>query len=317
MAEPLRIVIFGTGAMAMLFGARLARAGHPVSLYGRWTEGLSAIRSSGIHVESDAAGWSAPAETLSLCGPASSRASDLGTSASLALVLVKSHQTRRIGRALGECLSRDGTALTLQNGVGNRELLEGLSGRTVAVGVTTAAARVVAPGRVREAATGRTVVDAEQEEIARVLGAAGFEVVTSRDVRPHLWLKLAVNCAINPVTALEESTNGQLLERPEARRIAVAAASEVASVAAALGIKLPADAAQESLRVARVTAANVSSMLQDVRRGAPTEIEALCGAVVAYGRRVGVPTPVNEGLLLRVRRLERAGQSSSAVEVGA
>jgi 2-dehydropantoate 2-reductase len=313
MAEPRSIAVFGTGAMAMLFGARLARAGHLVTVCGRWSEGLAAIRSTGIRVERGGAEWSAPVATMDLGDPGAATES----AAALALVLVKSHQTRRIGRHLAERLAGNGTALTLQNGLGNRELLEGMSQRPVGVGVTTAAAQVVSPGRVREVTTGRTVVAAEQQGIARVLGAAGFEVVTSRDVRSHLWLKLAVNCAINPVTALEEIDNGQLLERPGARRAAVAAASEVAIVAAALGIKLPVDPAQQALRVARATAANVSSMLQDVRRGAPTEIEALCGAVVARGRQTGVPTPVNESLLARVRRLERVGPAAAAVEVGA
>lgn len=296
----------------MLFGARLARAGNRVALCGRWKEGLRALQAGGVQVSGTDSPWSVNLETVEL-GDEPHFESD--QTAALALILVKSEQSREIGRRLPYLVSPSGDVLTLQNGLGNRECLESAAGRPVALGVTTAAARVVGPGCVREVSTGRTVLPARQEEFARRLGSAGFDVATSRDIEPHVWLKLAINCAINPVTALEGITNGELLERPAARRLAVAAASEVAALAAARGVVLTADPAQEALRVASRTAANVSSMLQDVRRGRATEIEVLAGAVVARGRQVGVPTPVNERLLREVRRL--AGAEHTEVLVGA
>jgi 2-dehydropantoate 2-reductase len=119
-----------------------------------------------------------------------------------------------------------------------------------------------------------------------------------------LWSKLVINAAINPLTALLRVTNGQLLERPAARTLVAAAAREAADVAAALGLRLtypdPVAAAES---VARRTASNTSSMLQDVMRGAPTEIDAICGAIVSAGEEWGVPTPVNGILWLLVRAL--------------
>ena len=108
-----------------------------------------------------------------------------------------------------------------------------------------------------------------------------------------------MNAGINALTAiLRDRPNGRLLERPEALTLLEAAANEVASVARAKGIELPfPDAAAEARRVARATASNLSSMLQDVLRGAPTEIDAINGAVVREGARLGVPTPANETLL--------------------
>ncbi len=107
-----------------------------------------------------------------------------------------------------------------------------------------------------------------------------------------------MNAGINALSAILNVPNGELLARTEARTLMEQAANEVAAVAHAKGIALPfADAAAEARRVAAATAANLSSMLQDVLRGAPTEIDAINGAVVREGARLGVPTPANETLL--------------------
>jgi len=130
--------------------------------------------------------------------------------------------------------------------------------------------------------------------LGAALQAAGFQVVTAEDVNSLAWSKLAINAAINPLTALLGVPNGELLVRSTARQLSAALSNEVAAVASGKGITLtfsdPAAAAED---IVRRTAANLSSMLQDVRRGVPTEIDAICGAVVRAGREVGVPTPVN------------------------
>ena len=104
-----------------------------------------------------------------------------------------------------------------------------------------------------------------------------------------------INAAINPLTALLRVTNGELLERPTAREMMRRLAQEVAQVACAENIKLPfADPITAVEAVARKTAANRSSMLQDVLRGAPTEINAICGAVVKIAQKHGIDTPANQ-----------------------
>jgi 2-dehydropantoate 2-reductase len=120
-----------------------------------------------------------------------------------------------------------------------------------------------------------------------------------------LWGKLAINAAINPLTALLGVENGALLERPAARVLLRELACETAAVAAALGIRLPqADPAAAAESVAQKTAANRSSMLQDIERGAPTEIDAICGAIVRAGEQAGVPTPVNRTIWRLVKAVE-------------
>ena len=109
-----------------------------------------------------------------------------------------------------------------------------------------------------------------------------------------MWGKLVINAAINPLTALLRVPNGELLQRPAAHLLMRVLAQEAAAVATALGIHLPfEDAVRAAEEVARKTANNHSSMFQDIRRGAPTEIDAICGAITQTGEKLGVATPFN------------------------
>jgi 2-dehydropantoate 2-reductase len=119
-----------------------------------------------------------------------------------------------------------------------------------------------------------------------------------------MWGKLVINCAINPLTALLRLKNGELLERPPAREMMGVLAQETAQVAIAEQIRLPfQDPIAAAEEVAQKTAANQSSMLQDVLRGAPTEIDAICGAVVKVAQKYNLPTPMNWACWQLVRAL--------------
>lgn len=304
----MRVDIFGTGALAMLYGAHLAAAGNEVELIGTWEAGLGAMARDGIRVEGPSGSWRAQVATSRLGRLASP---PWGTArrrppAELVLVLVKSHQTPAIGvqlsaRSAGRSGPPNDAVLTLQNGLLAGPLLRAATpGGSVVQGVTTRAASVLGPGRIRDAGGGSTLLPASQRRLADLLESAGFAVRTVSDIDSEIWRKVAVSCAINPLGALEGVPNGALLERSEWRRTMCRAAEEVCRVAAAHGITMGEGAANLALAVARATATNRSSMLQDLDRGARTEIDALCGAVVAAGRRAGVATPVNHQLWLRV-----------------
>jgi 2-dehydropantoate 2-reductase len=296
--EPL--VIVGTGAMACLFAARLAAVGMQVILLGTWHEGLEALQAHGVRVMEDSGAKRAyPVQATA----------DPHDCAGLpyALVLVKSWQTERAAEQLARCLSLDGLALTLQNGLGNREKLAHVLGAPrVALGVTTTGATLLEPGCVRPGGQGGIALGAHPRlgPLASLLQRAGFAVETVPQADELLWSKLVVNATINPLTALLRVPNGELLTRSSARTLMAAAALEVASVAAALGLHLTyPDPIAQVEAVARRTAVNRSSMFQDVVRGAPTEIDAICGAVVASGEACGVCTPVNRTLWLLVKAL--------------
>ncbi len=295
------LLILGTGAMACLFGARLTDAGVRVTMLGTWPDGLEALRSTGIRVEAD----DGPEHTYPVRATADPYEC-LG--ARIALVVVKSWQTERAARQLAACLSPHGLALTLQNGLGNRETLAAALGESrVALGVTTLGATLVAPGRVRPGGEGTISLGAHPrlDPLACILRQAGFALEIVPEADDLLWSKLVINAAINPLTALLRVQNGELLARPSAQTLLDKAATEAGTVAIALGRRLNyADPVSAAKAVARRTAANYSSMFQDVQRGAPTEIDAICGAVVAAGRDCGVPTPVNRTLWLLVKALE-------------
>jgi 2-dehydropantoate 2-reductase len=140
------------------------------------------------------------------------------------------------------------------------------------------------------------------ESFLPILSQAGFEIEVEEDVESLLWGKLVVNAGINPLTALLRVRNGDLLTNEHTRVLMGDAARETAAVAAARGIRLPfRDPVAQIEGVAERTAMNRSSMLQDVLRGAPTEIDAICGAVAAAADGAGVGAPVNRSLWRLVR----------------
>lgn len=313
------ILIAGTGAMACLFAARLAAAGYPVTMLGSWPEGLAALRNDGVRLIERSP--DDPAQERERLFPVQVLdSSSLKTLANCpgfqyALVLVKSWQTRRTGCHLLACLAKEGLALTLQNGLGNREALADILGtERVALGVATVGANLAAPGVVRAGGEGVLTLGDHPRlaPLTRILRTAGFNIVETGDPDAVLWGKLAINAAINPLTALLGVPNGELLKRPTARQALSELARETALVAAAQGIHLPyPDPVQAAEEVAERTAANRSSMLQDVQRGAPTEIDAICGNILEAGEQFGVETPLNRAMWLLVKAMvEGNGQPS-------
>lgn len=283
--SPIHVTIVGTGAMACLFGAQLAPVAR-ITLTGSWEEGVAALRTGGIRVEGSQERNSVPVTAVPW--------GDAVEPADLVLVLVKAWRTEEVASHLPLLLKPGGTVLTLQNGLGNLEAL----GPGAVLGITYQGAALLGPGHVQPGGSGTTWI-AGPEWIVQLFRNAGMpaEIGDAGQLDGLLWGKLVVNCAINPLTALLRIRNGALLDCPDTRILMEQAARECAAVADARGIKLPfPDPAEKAREVALLTAANRSSMLQDVMRGAPTECDAINGAVVRWGEHFGVPTPVNETL---------------------
>ncbi len=309
--DPDSILIVGIGALGCLFAARLSAVGVRVRMLGTWQAGLRALQEYGIRlVDTDGSERSFPVQVTS--NPSR------WAGAPLALVLVKSWQTERAASQLADCLADDGVAVTLQNGLGNLETLAGLLGSNrVALGTTTTGATLLAPGRVRPGGEGEISLadDPQLERLKKVLKVAGFLVETVVDIDALVWGKLVINAAINPLTALLRCPNGELLERPAARTLMAEIANEAAAVAIAQGISLPfSDPVAVAEKVARRTAANHSSMFQDILRGAPTEIDAICGAIVRAGEQHHVPVPANRTLWQLVRAVVEREEPAPEVE---
>jgi len=294
------ILLVGTGALATLFAARLGEAGHSVSMLGTWKQGLQALQDKGARII-DADGNERAYQVHATDDPHEVNG------AKFAIVLVKSWQTERVASQLKLALADDGHALTLQNGLGNRETLtRDLGSGRVSLGVTTTGATLVGPGLVRTGGDGIISIEANQAlgPLEAALRSSNFNLQIVDDAQSLIWGKLVINAAINPLTALLRVPNGELLARPIVRKMMASLARETAEVAAAEHVHLPfSNPVSAAEDVARKTAKNHSSMFQDVRRGAPTEIDAICGAVTRRAEFHGINTPFNRTCWRLVRAL--------------
>ncbi len=308
----MRIAVIGAGAMGSVFGGLLAEGGHEVWLVDVWAEHVRAIEERGLSIEGEG-------RTRTVRVRATTSARDVGT-ADLMLVFVKSYHTRAAVKSTLPIVGEDTLVLTLQNGLGNAETIAELVGpERVVAGVTAHGATMLGPGRVRHAGVGDTHVGELSGEItpglrelALTLSAAGIATEASADVLSLLWSKIIINVGINPLTAITGLRNGQLLDYPATEELMELAVQEAVAVAAAKGIRLMYDDPVKRVKeVARATGQNRSSMLQDLERGRPTEIDAINGAVVRAGEELGVSVPTNRVLTLLVKALEQKGPLES------
>jgi 2-dehydropantoate 2-reductase len=295
------LMIVGTGAMATLFAARLSSAGVDVTMLGTWLDGLAALRENGACLEGDPGSQVRVADNLL----------DFHD-VKYALVLTKSWQTERAARQLVGAMAEDGLVVTLQNGLGNDKVLSDALGQgRVGRGVTTLGATLLRPGVVRPGGDGAVALEAHPRLLMmeEMLRAAGFNVDVVEDAQPLVWGKLVVNAAINPLTAVLRVKNGELLENASAHILMGKLACEAASVAEAIGVRLPFSGPEHAAEeLAQRTAENISSMLQDILRGAQTEVDVINGAIVRFGEKKNVPTPVNRVMWSLVKAISVRGK---------
>ena len=300
----MRIAVVGAGAMGSLFGGKLS-AVTEVTLLDPWAEHVAAMQRDGLCiVELDGRETTIP--VTATADPAAVPEVDL------VIIFVKSHGTRQASQWASHFLVPGGLALTLQNGVGSGETMaEVLGADRVVAGVTSHGATLLGPGRVRHAGCGPTHIATRPEiaarlsDVAAVFELAGFEVHLSDDLESLVWSKLIINVGINGLTAILRVPNGQLVEIPAAGVLMAQAVAEAEAVCQAKDISLPYDDPLGRVQeVARATATNRASMLQDVLRGVPTEIGVINEAIVREGKRLGIPTPVNEFIVTTIRAIE-------------
>ena len=302
----MKIAIVGAGAMGSLFGALLAEGGHEVWLCDIWQDHIKALKQSGLKIE-----WKGETRNVRLNATGDPR--QIGES-ELVLIFVKSTQTKSAAESAALLAGQNGWVMTLQNGMGNAETIaEYSSSNRILAGTTAHGATMLEAGSIRHAGAGPTIVGmwagGEKEfqiaqQIAVQFTQAGIETAAVEDVRPVIWDKLLVNVGINAITALTGIKNGQILDLELTRELSRAAVEEAASVAQAQGIEIRKDPAAHVFQVAAATAANRSSMGQDVDHRRQTEIRAINGFVVREADRMGVAAPVNQALTALVETME-------------
>ncbi|NQU38978.1 MAG: 2-dehydropantoate 2-reductase [Lentisphaerae bacterium] len=292
------VVIVGPGAIGGLLACRLQSAGVPVALLDHDHARAVRLNTAGLHLLGDEGERVYPIPVT---------AHPDGVRPPTWLVLcVKRFQTRAALTSARPLIARHTTIVSLQNGMGEEEaMLAAADPHRVLCAVTAMGATRQAEDRWQQAGHGITNVSAwrpeaepRAEAFVMLLARAGIDALYHPNAVGMLWSKLIINAAINPVSALAGQPNGAILEHPGLRATAHSAAREGVAVAEALGITLDyPDVIQRVDEVCAATATNRSSMLQDMTRHRPTEIDSINGTIVRHGCATSIPIPVNAQLV--------------------
>ena len=307
----MHFLVVGPGAMGSLFAARLQKACFEVTLLDYIRERATQINDQGIQVEGVTGHYTVKVPIIT---------GGIPKPPDLVLICVKAYNTREAGMNIQPWLKHDTAVVTLQNGVGNLEILrEIFGGERVLGGVTAEGATLLDPGRIRHAGRGETIIGTSgkpgspAENMVVAFNRAGFQTRSVNDVKDLIWGKLLINVGINALTAITRLKNGRLPELEGTRLILEEAVKEAAAVAEARRIKLPYDdPVGRVIEVCRATAGNIASMLQDVLKEKQTEIDFINGAIVREGRTLRIPTPVNFTLTSLVQVIEKTYQERIA-----
>jgi len=301
----MKVIIVGPGALGTLIAAFLSRARAEVWLLDKNKERSRLLAEKGISVEGVSGSWQARVR-------ASTSAEEIGP-ADLVIVCVKSYDTKEAVMRVKPAVAAHTMVLSLQNGIGNIEIIGEIVGSDkVLGGSTNMGATLESYGCVRHAGKGETVIGrmdgripVEIRSVREIFQKAGLEIRISRDIKGVLWSKLIINVGINAISALVRLANGRLTEFEGTRRVLREAVSEATRVAKRKKIKLMYDDPLAKVEaVCEATSQNISSMLQDVLNKKRTEIDFINGVVVRQGQELNIPTPVNSLLVDLVKTLE-------------
>ena len=301
----MKIVIAGPGAMGSLFASYLAKSKEEIWLLDKDKARAERLNQNGISIEGVSGLWQTRVRV-------SADPKEIGKSDAL-LVCVKSYDTEKVINYARPIIDSNCSVLTLQNGIGNVEIIsELLRGQNVFAGITSQGANLVEPGKLRHAGFGETVIGSldgkltsQLREIRQLFNEVGVPTRLSRDIKGALWSKLIINIGINALTAITHLRNGQLLEFTGTRAIMRQAVSEAARIAKRKRIKLQFDDPLTKVEaVCSATANNISSMLADILKKRRTEIDFINGIIVRQGESLGIPVPVNCLLVDLIKTIE-------------
>lgn len=301
----MKIVIVGPGAIGCLLAAFLSKTKEEVWLLDKSKERAAKINQQGLRIEGVSGTWQAQVKITH-------EPRQIGK-ADLVIVCVKAYDTKSALSQVLHVVAEDTLVVTLQNGIGNVELIqESVGADRVVGGITNLGAVLLGAGCVKHTGKGETVIGridgkipVQMRSIREVFNRVGLEARISRDIKSLLWSKLVVNAGINALSAVTRLCNGKLLTLEGTRRILKDTVAEAVKVAKRKRIKLVYDDPLAKVEaVCESTSENISSMLQDVLKGKKTEIDFINGVIVRQGQESGVPVPVNTVLFDLVKTLE-------------
>lgn len=299
-SRAMQIIVLGAGAIGSLYGAKLAAA-NDVILIAR-PDHAAAINSRGLRIEG------LESEVVRI--PAAAAITQISANA-LILLTTKVTATAAALESIVQLVRDDTTILCLQNGLGSEEIVRtALRGCGVVLrGITQFGAIFETPGAIKYMAAGYTVIEQHprSDHIADALTAAGLHCRISPNIVAEVWHKTVFNCVVNPITAMLGCEVGGIAQ-PGLDRLKQLVIDECVAVAVTQGITFEVDFIRE-INETFAPSRNIASMQQDLRRGRPTEIDYMNGAVAALGAGHGVPCPVNRALSAIIKTMEAQARS--------
>lgn len=302
----IRVCIVGCGAVGSLFAAHLAQKGEvEVWAYDVWKEHVEAIRENGLRL-SGAADFTARLN-------ATSNAKEL-PHCDYGVVATKAIHTKVAIAQVARAFDETSAVCSVQNGVGNEELIAEHV-KYVIRGTTFPAGHPIAPGHVGFDIKGDTWIGpfeptstpmSKVEELAGLISRSGMNVIPLKDARGAQWTKLIFNASTNPVGALTLLHHGAATRLPHTGELFNDLISEGEAVAKALGIELHGDPRALVQKGANAPGKHRASMLQDVLARRQTEVDFMNGAIVKWGEKTGIPTPLNRALWQLIKGLEHS-----------
>jgi 2-dehydropantoate 2-reductase len=291
----MKIAVMGAGGVGGFYGAKLAQAGEDVTFIARGAH-LAALRERGLRVEGDAARIALPrvqaTDDPAQVGPVE-----------LVLFTTKAYDLERAARQMQPMIGAQTTVLPLLNGADIAERLGAVVGAPhVLGGLVQISARIAEPGLVRQMGPLNKIIfgelSGELSPRARAIEAclqhADISVVVSREVRSEIWKKFLFIAAAGGVCAVTGSLLGLVLADPDTRALYAGCMAEIAALAHAKGVPLPATVVQDTLTWSDgLPPQTRPSMLHSLEQGQRLEVDTLNGAAARIGAELGVPTPVN------------------------
>jgi len=283
----------------------MVKSGHQVTMLDIDTDRVQRIKEEGLRVEGISGEGTVPVEIVLSPG-------EVGKP-ELVILCVKSYDTEEAIQSVAPFLKVGTIVLTVQNGLGNVEKIARVVGRDKTLGgITAQGATDLGLGKIRHAGKGETIIGSLTDtspkmakEIAYVFTKAGIETKVTDDLEGTIWSKLVINSVINPLTAILNVKNGELLDYHEIRELMGSIVEEAVKVVRAKRVTLQwGDPLAQAERVCKATAENYSSMLQDILNHKKTEIDFINGAIAREGEALGIPTPVNATLTWLVKAIE-------------
>ncbi len=306
----MKILVVGAGAMGSLYGGRLKYSGCHVVLVDIWEEQIKTINNHGLKIEGN--------EGTRVVSIPACFAGEVKEKADLLIIFTKTYHSEKAMQSILHLIHAETLAMTLQNGLGNAEIIEKYFPRErTIVGTTNFPSDLLAPGHIRSLGSGETRImplggsgAAKVQGIKEILDAAGFNCKIVGDIFPSIWEKIAFNAAFSSLTSVTGLTVGRLGETAEGRELVFQIVDEVLDIAKRKDIAVEAARVKAMLEEAFVQHfAHEPSMLQDLKAGKMTEINSINGAVVREAVKIGRTVPLTETLYKLVRILEQARQA--------